>query len=349
MAAAVGKPWQIDPRGDGLLYLEDVVPPPPVGYTPITTVNISTTVKARYGDAGGGNNGADIWAGDWLSDGDFYSSWGDGKGFNSTLQDRRSWGFAKVVGSNVTNLTGNEVLANGNVNGKSHSVVGISDILYTVIQAQSPEGDWTQGWCLRSEDFGVTWLDVTGTPWNSGTPFFFNESDGITCQAFVNYGQNYAGGGAYLYALDYRKGPTRAPIYCFRVPVAQIQNRSAWECYTGTGWSTNFSNKATVLDTGTLGWGLSIQHHPWTSSYLMTLRSGTNSNLQVWQAPEPWGPWTQIQNIGSYIDNNEKFTYHFPAKWTSGDGKTIQMIFSGVNGGGKIYDALNFAEVTLDW
>ena len=48
----------------------------------------------------------------------------------------------------------------------------------------------------------------------------------------------------------------------------------------------------------------------------------------MYDAPEPWGPWTTAFYTEAW-DVGPGETSSFPAKWLSGDGRTVYLVFSG--------------------
>ena len=77
---------------------------------------------------------------------------------------------------------------------------------------------------------------------------------------------------------------------------------------------------------------LTTTHGPWSDGM---------RRLGVFDAPEPWGPWTTVQyneNWGAYTGYS--LGYYIPTKtpnWLSFDGKTMHLIFSGKG----IFDSFN--------
>jgi hypothetical protein len=59
--------------------------------------------------------------------------------------------------------------------------------------------------------------------------------------------------------------------------------------------------------------------------------------LGVFDAPEPWGPWTTVyySDHWSVTDGRDCRTYHhkFPTKWMSPDGKSMWLLYSGLDCG----------------
>ena len=50
--------------------------------------------------------------------------------------------------------------------------------------------------------------------------------------------------------------------------------------------------------------------------------------LAVFDAPEPWGPWTTVYYTNRW-DVGPGESASFPSKWISADGRTLHLIFSG--------------------
>jgi hypothetical protein len=48
----------------------------------------------------------------------------------------------------------------------------------------------------------------------------------------------------------------------------------------------------------------------------------------IYDAPEPWGPWTSVF-FNEDWDVGPGETCSIPTKWISGDGKTVHLVFSG--------------------
>jgi hypothetical protein len=55
--------------------------------------------------------------------------------------------------------------------------------------------------------------------------------------------------------------------------------------------------------------------------------------LGVFNAPEPWGPWTTVYYDDDWSQGARTYQHKFPTKWMSPDGKTMWLLFSGLDGG----------------
>ena len=53
-----------------------------------------------------------------------------------------------------------------------------------------------------------------------------------------------------------------------------------------------------------------------------------DGGLGVYDAPEPWGPWTAVYYTECW-DVGPGETGSFPTKWMSADGRTVHLVFSG--------------------
>jgi hypothetical protein len=62
--------------------------------------------------------------------------------------------------------------------------------------------------------------------------------------------------------------------------------------------------------------------------YLMALGYDHDGGWGLFDAPEPWGPWTTV--LHRQWDVAGTHGYRLPAKWISADGLTLTLVFSGV-------------------
>jgi hypothetical protein len=58
------------------------------------------------------------------------------------------------------------------------------------------------------------------------------------------------------------------------------------------------------------------------------LDTRTQGGLAIYDAPEPWGPWTTVFYTDQW-DVGPGDSASFPSKWISADGKTLHLVFSG--------------------
>ena len=74
---------------------------------------------------------------------------------------------------------------------------------------------------------------------------------------------------------------------------------------------------------------------------------GDQGTLGIFDAPEPWGPWTTVAYYDNWLDlkgtgaRREMLFINIPTKWISADGKTLWVIFTGGQ------DRFNLVQATL--
>jgi hypothetical protein len=139
--------------------------------------------------------------------------------------------------------------------------------------------------------------------------------------------------------------PTK--LYLARVPNDRIQDRSAWEFFSGTAeapaWSPAIAQRVAVLDDDrrvytaplnpmvqpqqmtVLAQGGVVYDAP-LHRYLYT--SWTEYTFEFYEAPAPWGPWKRFlsKDYGVYPwfdDKNGGYATTVPSKFISADGLTM--------------------------
>jgi hypothetical protein len=305
--------------------------------------------------------GSDLWPITWADDDLLYTSWGDGGGFGGTDRDGRvalGVGIVKGLGDDWAgiNILGgkNPVCSTKPFPGKANGILSVSGVLYLHVIAQ---GNW---WCAkiaRSTDHGRSWTFNEGA-FNSNC-WDFSETDGaFSDMTFLNFGKDYAGardGFVYVYSQDHRRRPDGTlsditdSVAMFRVPKNQIMNRAAYEYFAGLNvlkptWTRDIQKRAGVFThSHSVGFAVRVDYNPPLRRYLLTTFHRWDGSWGLYDSPEPWGPWTQVQTFNQWIDSSPKFGFTFPQKWMSQDGKTMYMVFSGTH----LYDSLNVVKATL--
>jgi hypothetical protein len=90
-----------------------------------------------------------------------------------------------------------------------------------------------------------------------------------------------------------------------------------------------------------------VVHNPGIGRYLLALGIDHEGAWGIFDAPEPWGPWTTAYYT-EYWGLGRTHYYRLPSKWISPDGKTMHLVFSGRTYNGIIYDAFCVRKVTLE-
>ena len=280
--------------------------------------------------------GSDNWPVTWADDDNQYSSWGDGGGFGGTNTDGRvSLGFARIEG-NKDSYTGYNVWGGKNpehsatFNGKSYGILCVEGVLYAFVNENSC-GACSNRLC-KSTNHGASWTKASWTVPSGGGD-----------STFLQFGMNYAGARdnyVYIYSpMDPASDPG-TEVWLARVPKDQIMTWASWEFYTGISggnptWTSSWSGRQAVFEDSRVGWCLSVTYNAGLNRYILCSThedSITGSGLGIFDAPEPWGPWTTViyyTDWGGYSSGGSTFSYYFSNKWTSTDGLNSVLVWSG--------------------
>jgi hypothetical protein len=305
--------------------------------------------------------GSDLWPMTWAADGELYTSWGDGGGFGGTDTDGRvALGIGQIKGFgedwNGLNILGgkNPVCTSAPFPGKSNGILSIDGILYLHVIEQ---GKWWRAKIGRSADHGRTWRFKEGEfdpkAWD------FSQADGaFSDMTFLNFGKDYQDardGFVYVYSQDHRRqgdgtmADLTDSIALFRTPKDKLMDPSSYEYFAGLrglepAWTKDIPKRAPVFSRqASVGFAVRVDYNPCLRRYLLTTFHRWDGSWGLYDAPEPWGPWTTVATFHQWIDSTPKFGFSFPQKWMSRDGKTMYMIFSGTG----IYDSFNVVKATL--
>lgn len=299
--------------------------------------------------------GSDLWPMTWGPDNNLYTSWGDGGGFGGTNRlGRVSLGFARIEGLppefKVINVWGGYHARNpATFGGKSLGMLSLDGVLYAWLNTQSDNPPSIK--LIWSSDFGMTWQH---TPWEL-------RSDEFAPSTILNFGKNYVDArDDFVYVYGGPWGYT-ANVYLARVPKGQITSWAAYEFFKGfqehrehrtPDWTSDISERTPVFTDLNLANEFngarkaSVVYNSGIERYLMTVPHGGPGKLGIFDAPEPWGPWTTVayyDNWGGFGTKGEALAYIFPTKWMSPDGKTMWTVFSATG----VLDSFNLVKATL--
>ena len=276
--------------------------------------------------------GSDNWPMTWADDDALYTAYGDGSGFVPFVPKKLSLGFAKVLGTppdiqgtNILSPTG-ETLGDGARGRKASGMLMLDGILY--MWARNA-GNSQLAW---SRDHGKAW---TWSDWKLTTSF--------GCPTFLNFGKNYAGardGFVYVYSFDSDSAYKPADrMVLARVPKDKLPERGAYEFFAkldtdgAPAWSSDVRARGGVFEHPGRCYRSGITYNAGLKRYLWchTLPGGDTrfkGGFAVFDAPEPWGPWTTVFFTDEW-DVGPGETSSLPTKWMSADGKTVHLVFSG--------------------
>jgi Domain of unknown function (DUF4185) len=294
--------------------------------------------------------GSDLWPTTWAKDGNIYTGWGDGGGFEGASDNvgRVSLGFARIIGFppqvkgvNVWGYYPKYAEHPATFCGKAYSVLSVDGILYAWISSWynpdsvnfvrcAPNPHPAQDRLAWSDDLGATW---TLSPWKleqaQGQPVQFGW--------FLNFGANYSRSrDQYVYQYVRIQGESNT-TYLSRVRPANLQKAPTspglYEYYAGRGpaWSTQVSRARPVFVDPNDRQITHVVYNPGLRRYIASVQGRSVGETGLFDAPEPWGPWTSIayyRNWGGFGDR-ESLGVDFPTKWISNSGTTMWAVFSG--------------------
>jgi hypothetical protein len=129
-------------------------------------------------------------------------------------------------------------------------------------------------------------------------------------------------------------------VELLRVPADKLMDRSAYRLFAGLGangnpgWTKHLSDRRPVFeDAGGVGWCLSVTYNAGLKRYLLCTEHGESfqGNLGIFDAPEPWGPWTTVCYDTHWGGLGPTFFWNFSSKWFSADGRNFTMVFTGTD------------------
>lgn len=310
---------------------------PPYPASPVidrVTWDFTTLVKLAYG--------SDNFPVTWADDDNQYTTWGDGKGFSGS-GSKKSLGVSRISGPfescTTTDLWDSD--------GKSYGIISIAGVLYMWKGPGSLTKAWTESRLYMSKNHGRSW---------SKAGWVFCWDDAVFHPTFLQFGKDYEGARdnfVYIYAPERKssKWEVQKPgeISLWRVPKTHIMDRRKYQFFAGLDkngkpiWTETFALRRPVFrDTVNGIFNTSVSYNPGIGRYLLITEhtSFARSNMGIYDAPEPWGPWTTVAfetGWGAPTIAKKTFFWNFSNKWLSPDGKEFVLIFTGVG----THDACN--------
>lgn len=288
--------------------------------------------------------GSDNWPITWADDDNQYTAWGDGGGFGGTNEDGRvSLGVARIEGP-ADGYAGHNVWGGKDAEhaaqfeGKSYGILALGATLHMWVQPGSGTDNYQEARLCRSTDHGATWQRAD---------WAFTKAQRIIAPAFCQFDRGCAGARdhfAYCYVVRLQddSADLQAPgeIDLMRVPTGRLMDRSAYEFFAGQDaagqpqWSEEVAARQPVFeDASGVGSTLSVSYNPGLRRYFLCTEHSRPSrgNLGIFDAPEPWGPWTTVGYYHNWGDTGSTFYWNFANKWLSPDGQRFVLVFTGTD------------------
>lgn len=284
--------------------------------------------------------GGDNWPMTWADDGDLYTGYGDGNGFEPKLDTKLSLGFARVSGDPPDHRGFNirsrdEQSGQGMKGKKANGMLMIDGRLYM--------------WLFHADNAGgrsqLAWSDDHARNWHFAD-WKFSE---FGLMSFVNFGRNYGGArDNFVYMVSHDGPLAHEPadrMVLVRVPKDRLADRSAYEFLARRDsagiavWTSsierrgaNFEHPGQCLRSSmTYNAGLK-QYLYWQQLPNTAIGDHGDTRFEggfgIYAAPEPWGPWTTAYFTPTW-DVGPGERAEFPTKWMSDDGRTCWLVFSG--------------------
>jgi CubicO group peptidase (beta-lactamase class C family) len=274
---------------------------------------------------------SDNWPLTWADDDHIYTAYGDGTGFPPEAPEKLSLGLARIeggpedfVGLNLRAPTGEQPRGDGKKGKKASGLLMVDGVLYL--------------WVRNAGNAQLAWSHDHARTWN-WADWTFTASFG--CPSFLNFGKNYAGARdnyVYIYSHDSDSAYTPADrLVLARVPKDRIALHRAYEFYRGRdsegkpAWTSDPNARGAVFTNPGRCYRTQVSYDAALKRYLLCQTgsdTGVVAGFGIYDAPEPWGPWTTVERTGTW-DVTAGEPCSFPTKWMSANGKTLHLVFSG--------------------
>jgi hypothetical protein len=294
-----------------------------------------------------GYSHGDNWPIAWEERGDLITVFCDGRGFSPDDPDL-SMGFATVHGD-PTEIAGQNfksdadtVKGGGRKGIKASDLIMVSGVLYMFVRNYKPPGldDFTNSRLACSYDSGASW---TWADWHF--------ADTFGCPAFVQFGKDYQDARddfVYIASQDNDSAYGYSPrIVLARTGSKALMVRADYEFFAGFKgngqpvWSSRIADRKPIFEDskGTqriaITYNSALERYILTTSHLVEKEATHTAALGVFDAAEPWGPWSTVYYDDHWSTQNGEDcrTYHhrFPPKWMDRDGGSMWLLYSGLD------------------
>jgi len=212
----------------------------------------------------------------------------------------------------------------------------VDRVLYMFVRNYKVDGDYCHARLAWSKNYMKNW---TWADWYL--------KDTFGCPEFVQFGKNYQGArDEYVYVVSQANNDAyefSLDIVLARVPEDRITERKSYEFFAGMTngrpqWSADISQRKPIFTDAAGTQRVAITYNVGLRRYILTTSHKTqegahNASLGVFDAPDPWGPWSTLYYDDHWSGNDRTYHHKFPTKWMSKDGKSMWLLYSGLDGG----------------
>lgn len=293
----------------------------------------------------------DNWANTWADDNRLYAFFTDGVGFGLHTDEVST---APVVidgqppnlrGSDIDSASGTIPYPAGQASPKVSGLLMVDGVLYAWLRNLNAIGQplGTGAAMMYSDDRGKSWKHATWTWPSIGYPVWMNAGKNYS-QAKDRYAYFISPDGPSAYA-DYPE------MLMGRVPVNRMLDKKAYEFFQSRSsdgsarWGEFASRQPVLKDTRGI-FRPDLIYNPGIDRYMLLSCSPygdwswwANDNLNrkphltIFDAPNPWGPWTILFNQEDWGEPENRFAPHIPTNWISEDVQTFYLLYSCIPNG----------------
>jgi hypothetical protein len=286
---------------------------------------------------------SDNWPMTWGDDDSIYTSYGDGEGFEPFIDHKLSMGIAKVTGvppafagENLRSDSG-ERTGDGRKGAKASGIIMVGKVLYM--------------WVRNTGNSQLVWSDDHGKAWH----WDFKWKENFGSPSFLNFGRNNAGARdnyVYTYSQD---GPSAYEssdrIVLARVPKDRLREQRSYEFLREVTdgkpvWTSKLEDRGTAFSFPGHCQRVDAIYDAGIQRYLIAVSYSHGGAWGIYDAPEPWGPWTTAFHTEDW-GLGGTHGYRFTSKWISADGLSGWLVFSGVKLPNITYDAFCVRRINL--